>query len=166
VAVVHTLVLLVALLALLFLPCAVAAVICADEVLDRIAWAVAQRREARSERRVLGSLDRALDSAMAAQRDAIEALEHDDRPPIEQVAADLRRLGRLRLGVATTSPVWHSAIQRAYDERLRLACRYLGVTEHLSELGGVDLEIERVRVEGELLGVGLVLGGSRRGQSA
>jgi len=163
---VHTLVLLAALLALLTLPCAVAAVICADELLDRAAWAIAQRREARRERKVLGTLDQALDSAMAGQRDALDALEHGGRPPIERIAADLRRLGRLRLSVATRSPVWHAAVMRAYDDRLRLACRYLGVVEHLAELGGVDLEIERVRVEGELLGMGLVLGGTRRGQTA
>jgi hypothetical protein len=166
VAVVHTLALLVALLALLCLPFVVAAVICADELLDRVAWAVAHRREIRRERHVLGDLDRALDGAMAAHRDALEAFEQAERPAIEQVAADLRRLGGLRLGVATTSPVWHAAILRAYDDRLRLACQYLGVTEHLAELGGVDLEIERVRVEGQLVGLGLVLGGSRRGQTA
>jgi Flp pilus assembly protein TadB len=162
VAVVHTLVLLVALLALLFLPCVVAAVICADEILDRIAWAFAQRREARRERRVMADLEEALDGAMAAHRDALEAFEEAGQPAIQQVAADLRRLGSLRLGVATTSPVWHAAILRAYDDRLRLACQYLGVAEHLAQLGGVDLEIERVRVEGELLGLGLILGGSRR----
>ena len=52
---------------------------------------------------------------------------------------------------------------RAYDERLRLACRCLEVPEHLAELEGIDLEIERVRVEGELIGAGLVLGAARRG---
>jgi hypothetical protein len=96
----------------------------------------------------------------------LAALEGGGRPSIEQVAADLRRLGRLRLSVATTSPVWHAAILRAYDDRLRLACRSLGVAEHLERLDGMDLEIERVRVEGELVAKGLVLIGTRRGQDA
>jgi len=79
-------------------------------------------------------------------------------PPIEQIAADLRRLGRQRLGVATRSTVWFTAVQRAYDDRLRMACRSLAIEQHLDELRGVDLEIERVRVEGELAGAGLMLG--------
>ena len=81
----------------------------------------------------------------------------DERPTIEQIAADLHRLGRQRLGVATRSQVWQTAVTRAYDEQLRLACQCLGVDEHLSGLNGVDLEIERLRVEGELLAAGLRL---------
>ena len=48
--------------------------------------------------------------------------------------------------------VWHSAVIEAYDDRLRAACRALGIPEHLAELTGVDREIERVRVEGVLHG--------------
>ncbi|WP_432832230.1 hypothetical protein [Dactylosporangium sp. CA-092794] len=85
-------------------------------------------------------------------------------PPIEQVAGDLRRLNRLRESVATRSRVWFVAVQEAYDEGLQVACAQLGVEEHLDELGGVDLEIERLRIEGELQQAGLVLrgAGSRR----
>jgi hypothetical protein len=162
----HGLVVVAALLGLLLLPCVVAMLLCADELLDRFAWAVARRREARRERWVLTDLDRALDGAMAAQQNALREKERDDLPSLQELAADLRRLGRLRLDVATRSPVWHAAIQRAYDDRLRLACRYLDVDEHLTELGGVDLEIERVRVEGELVGMGLVLQGLPRGRAA
>jgi hypothetical protein len=78
-------------------------------------------------------------------------------PPIEQVAGDLRRLNRLRESVATRSRVWFVAVQEAYDEGLCIACLQLGVEEHLSELAGVDLELERLRVEGELQRAGLVL---------
>lgn len=78
-------------------------------------------------------------------------------PPIERLAADLRRLSRLRMGVATRSPVWFTAVQRAFDDRLAAACRELGVSEHLADLAGVDREIERLRVEGALLDAGLVL---------
>ncbi|HET6212017.1 MAG TPA: hypothetical protein VFE14_03985, partial [Micromonosporaceae bacterium] len=79
-------------------------------------------------------------------------------PPIEQLAADLRRLGRQRLGIATRSTVWFTAVQRAYDDRLRLACRSLDIEQHLDELDGLDLDIERVRVEGELVIAGVSLG--------
>lgn len=78
-------------------------------------------------------------------------------PPIEQVAGDLRRLNRLRGGIATRSRVWFVAVQQAYDEGLRLACGQLGVEEHLGELGHLDLDLERLRVEGELQRAGLVL---------
>lgn len=78
-------------------------------------------------------------------------------PPIEQVAGDLRRLNRLRESVATRSRVWFVAVQEAYDEGLCIACAQLDVEEHLTELAGVDLELERLRVEGELQRAGLVL---------
>jgi hypothetical protein len=78
-------------------------------------------------------------------------------PPLEQVAADLRRLSRQRVGIATRSPVWFTAVQRAYDDRLRVACGQLGIEEHLNELTGVDLDLERVRVEGALEMAGLAL---------
>ena len=78
-------------------------------------------------------------------------------PAIEFLAADLRRLYRHRLGIATQSLVWHIAILRAYDQRLRMASHCLGVTEHLDAVTGMDLEIERLRIETELEAAGLVL---------
>src|SRR4030095_16187461 len=76
-------------------------------------------------------------------------------PTIEQVAADVRRLDRQRhTGPTTGSESWLAAVVRAYDERLSLACRSLFVTQHLSALDGVDRDIERVRVEGELQAAG------------
>jgi hypothetical protein len=78
-------------------------------------------------------------------------------PAIENLEADLRRLYRDRLGVATQSLVWHIAVLRAYDMRLRLASQCLGVPEHLEALTGMDLEIERLRIEHELEAAGLVL---------
>jgi hypothetical protein len=80
-----------------------------------------------------------------------------DCPPIERVAADLRRLGRQRYGVALRSPVWQQAVQRAYDERLRQACRQLDIEEHLVEVASIDLELERIRVQAALTAAGLVL---------
>lgn len=79
------------------------------------------------------------------------------RPTIEWVAADLRRLDRQRHGLARESEVWHAAVLKAYDNRLGLASRCLGVTEHLEQLQGVDRELERLRIEGELEAAGLQL---------
>jgi hypothetical protein len=76
--------------------------------------------------------------------------------PIEQLAADLRRLDRQRhSGPTTTSERWAEAVLLAYDERLKLACRYLAVDHHLSAVDGLDRDLERVRVEDELQAAGL-----------
>ena len=145
------LILTLALLGAVCLPVVMVMVICADELLDRASWAIAQRREARRERRTLGKLkpDEA-DPSMLAE------LADNKRSEIGYIAAALRRLDRQRLSVDPHSDE-HAAVLRAYDDQLRLACASLDVSEHLRELAGVDLEIERVRVEGELLGLGLAL---------
>jgi hypothetical protein len=152
VAVVRALVVAVALVALASLPCAMAVFITsADEHVERAVRAV--RRGLRRFR-----------CAIARRRGfrwlAPPVPMTPDGPPIERVAADLRRLDKQRLGVATRSTVWFTAVQRAYDDRLRLACRSLGIEEHLDGLAGVDLEIERVRIEGELLAAGMALRGA------
>jgi hypothetical protein len=77
--------------------------------------------------------------------------------PIAQVAADLRRLNRLRGGVATRSAVWFIAVRDAYDDRLGAACHQLQVDHYLDALAGLDLDIERLRVEDALRHAGLVL---------
>lgn len=84
-------------------------------------------------------------------------LEHSEptSPPIQQVAADLRRLNRQRISIAMRSRVWFQAVQHAYDDRLGVACRQLSIEQHLGELTGMDLDLERVRVEGLLEEAGL-----------
>jgi hypothetical protein len=155
VAVVHAVVLALALIALVFLPCLTALVICAEDTTGRVRRRVRELRD----RRALHRLDRTL------SHHGISLAELDTRQPsIQQIAADLRRLDNQRLGVATRSKVWHAAVLLAYDDRLRLASRALGVCEHLDELDGVDLEIERVPVEGELEAAGLHLRPARRHQ--
>ena len=156
-AVLHALVLTLALLAVVCLPAVVAAIVCADELLDRIAWTFDEWRENRRERRTISELDRAVEADVLASAVDLAEFDRGGRTSIEQIAADLHRLGGQRLGVATRSGVWHQAVLRAYDERLILASRCLGVAEHLADLDGVDLEIERVRVEGELQSAGMVL---------
>ena len=135
-----------ALPALLCLPCAVAVMLRADQAALRRAWV---RRDAR-EIRLLHRLDRGLPDTPVRP-------PADEPPPcIEQIAAELRRLdAQRRSGPTTESTLWLAAVLRAYDEWLRLACRSLGVTEHLEPLDGVDRDIERVRVEGELQANGM-----------
>ncbi|MEU4623503.1 hypothetical protein AB0G04_26460 [Actinoplanes sp. NPDC023801] len=90
-------------------------------------------------------------------------LDRLEPPPIEQLAYDLRRLDRMRRNDLTMqSQVWLTAILTAYDTRLRLACRSLGITEHLQRLDGVDREIERIRIEGALEAVGMRLRSGHR----
>lgn len=147
----HIVVLTATLLVLLCLPCVVAVLLCADAAPDRPTWTRGRRRETRALRR----LDRSLhhDTPLPASRPGA-----DTGPTIEQIAADLRRLDRQRhRGPTTESVTWSAAALRAYDDRLRLASRCLGVAEHLELLTGIDREIERVRVEGELQAAGLAL---------
>ncbi|MGX6604335.1 hypothetical protein ACWKSP_19685 [Micromonosporaceae bacterium Da 78-11] len=145
----HIVVLSAALLTLLCLPCVVAVVVCADELVLRRALTRRGRRELRALRR--------LDRAFAAF-DPVPALAALDAPSIEQIAFDLRRLDRQRrTGPTRESERWLAAVLRAYDERLCLACRCLGLTEHLLPLEGMDRDIERVRVEGQLQAAGLAL---------
>ena len=144
-AIPHVLVLAAAMVALLCLPCAVAVLICADDLAVRRAWT----RRGRADRIALRHLDRELCGAgsVPAQAGAV---------PIEQVAADLRRLGLQRhSGPTTASERWAEAVLLAYDERLKLACRYLAVDHHLATVDGLDRDLERVRVEGELQAAGL-----------
>lgn len=145
----HALALALALMTLAALPFVVAFLICADHVVGDLRHRIRCRRE----RRTLQRLDRLL----GTQTIPLAALDERRQPPIQQIAADLRRLDRQRLGVASQSKVWHAAVQQAYDDRLRLASQCLGVAEHLGQLDGVDLAIERVRVEGELQAAGLAL---------
>jgi hypothetical protein len=148
VAITHIVGLAAALLALLCLPCAVAIVVCADELVARRTWT----RHGRQEVRALRSLEREL-----------AAVEPEPRPPdrgpgIDELVAELRRLDRQRCSAPTTdSSAWLAAVMRAYDQRLAQASRCLGLDEYLDQLEGMDREIERVRVEGMLHAAGLRL---------
>jgi hypothetical protein len=137
-----------ALLALLCLPCAVAVVVCADELVARRFWS----RHGRQEIRALSCLDRGLTAGEA------ELCPPDRELTIDELVADLRRLDRQRRSSPTTESVlWLAAVLRAYDQRLALASRSLGLAEHLTQLDGMDREIERIRVEGLLHAAGIQL---------
>jgi hypothetical protein len=137
-----------ALLALLCLPCAVAVVVCADELVARRTWTRHGRREVRE----LRCLERELATG------ELEVRAPDREPGIDELVAELRRLDRQRCSAPTTdSAAWLAAVLRAYDQRLALASRCLGLDEYLDRLEGMDLEIERLRVEGMLHAAGLRL---------
>ncbi|SCE79879.1 hypothetical protein [Micromonospora mirobrigensis] len=143
------------------LPAAFAALFCADEIIDRVACRWAEWREGRRERRTIARLDRALEADSLTRDIDLTEFDRDGRRPLEQVAADLRRLGGHRRAATGRSVVWHGAVIEAYDERLRAACQALGIPEHLADLDGVDREIERLRVEGLLHAAGLTLPAAR-----
>lgn len=153
----HALALPLALLAVVCLPAVVAALICADEFIDRLVHGLAERREIGRLRRAINRLDRTFKVDSPVREVDVTEFDRVEHPAIERIAADLRRLGDQRLSVTGRSRVWQNAVREAYDDRLRLASRCLGVAEHLNDLDGVDLEIERVRVEGELQAAGLIL---------
>lgn len=153
----HAFALPLAILAVVCLPAVVAALICADELIDRFVCWIADRRETARLRRAINRLDRTFEVDSLNREVDLTEFDRVDHPAFERIAADLRRLGGQRLGVAGRSRLWQNAVLEAYDDRLRLASRCLGVAEHLGDLDGVDLEIERVRVEGELQAAGLIL---------
>lgn len=147
-AITHIAVLAAALLALLCLPCAVALVVCLDEVVARRIWP----RPGRQETQALLCLERGLTTG------GLEPCLPDRELSIDELVADLRRLNRQRRSSPTIDSVaWLAAVHRAYDHRLALASRTLGFTEHLAQLDGMDREIERVRVEELLHAAGLRL---------
>jgi hypothetical protein len=118
------------------------------------AVAVARRRDEFRRRRACPSrLDRAL-----LEVDPAVLTARLGPVPIEWLAHELRRLDRQRRGgVTLESELWLEAVVRAYDERLCLACKCLGVSENLRPLDGIDREFERMRVEHALEAAGLQL---------
>lgn len=131
-----------------------------DDLFGRAVRARARRRVRRRERRTIARLDRAVEADSLTRDIDLREFDRPDRQPLERIAADLWRLRRHSIGGGGRPTVWPLILIQAYDDRLRTACRCLGITEHLGELEGVDREIERVRVEGELHAAGLALPGA------
>ena len=106
-------------------------------------------------------------NSAAAHRQGVRELRHQQGVPIEQLAADLRRL-RAILGSDSHKSAAHQMGNRlAYDKLLIQVCEMLEI-EH--ELGGdsvgFERDIERIRVEAELERAGLILTDRRFGQAA
>jgi hypothetical protein len=103
----------------------------------------------------------------AEHRKGVRALKAQQGVPLEQLAADLRRL-RALLGQDEHRSAAHQIGNRlAYDRLMMQICEMLDI-EH--ELGGnsigVERDIERFRVEAELERAGVVLNDRRYGQAA
>lgn len=80
-------------------------------------------------------------------------------PPIERVAADLRRVHRLLVEYEPGTPAARRiGTRQAYDELLQQACRQIEVPHQLQELPeGIDRDIERLRIEQSLREHGLAV---------
>lgn len=170
----HTVVLMAALVALLGLPCALVkaarsanrpsrsgfhAAGSAEGQLMREAWA----RQARQDRPWLFRLENHLADGEGRPLSPGGGCRCDRTTPVwglptfDQVLAELRRLDRQRLGgVTCESDEWTRSVVGSYDRWLQIACAYLSVSQHLSCLtDSMDREIERLRVESELIAAGL-----------
>ena len=102
-----------------------------------------------------------------AHRQAIKALRHQHGIPLEQVVADLRRLRVVVRDDAGRSAAHQIGNRLAYDRLLAQACDMLEVHHDLDgEYGGMEREIERLRVEAELERVGVRVTDRRFGQAA
>lgn len=105
--------------------------------------------------------------ADAAHRKGIRALKTQHGVPLEQLAADLRRL-RVLLGQDEHRSAAHQMGNRlAYDRLMIQICEMLDIEHELSgDSIGVERDIERFRVEAELERAGVVLTDRRFGQAA
>lgn len=81
------------------------------------------------------------------------------RPPVEQLAADLRRIRRTLADFGPGTPVVRRrAATAAYDTLLAQTCESVGVSHHLDEFAeGVERDVERLRLEQALCDAGIVL---------
>ena len=106
-------------------------------------------------------------AAEAEHRRGIRALKTQQGVPIEQLAADLRRL-RALLGKDQHRSAAHQIGNRlAYDRLMIQICQMLDIQHELSgDSIGVERDIERFRVEAELERAGVVLSDRRYGQAA
>lgn len=161
----HTVVLMAALTALFGLTCALFKMIrSAEGQALRRAWA----QRARWDRARLNRLERGFMALAEAECAGLDAAggpscrcgpvsSFNPLPAFDQMLGELRRLDRQRLGgVTQQSEQWAQAVVGAYDRWLQVACTYLSVSHHLSCLtDSLDREIERVRVEAELVAAGL-----------
>ena len=79
------------------------------------------------------------------------------RPPVERLAADLRRLSAASRNLPHGTPyARHKGLLLAYDDTLVAACQALDVPQSLDTLPlGTDRELERLRVEAALEAAGL-----------
>ena len=103
----------------------------------------------------------------ADHRRGVRALRHQHGIPIEQLAADLRRLRAVVRGDAHRSAAHQMGNRLAYDRVLMQACEMLDIEHELAgESIGFERDIERIRIEAELERAGIIVSDRRFGQAA
>jgi hypothetical protein len=102
----------------------------------------------------------------AERRRNLRAMRRQQGVPLEQVAANLRRL-RGVLTVDAHRSVHQISNRAAYDQVLIQASEMLQIEHDLAKRSaGMERDIERLRVEAELERAGVVLSDRRYGQAA
>ena len=102
----------------------------------------------------------------AERRRNLRAMRRQQGVPLEQVAANLRRL-RGVLTVDAHRSVHQISNRVAYDQVLIQASEMLQIEHDLAKRSaGMERDIERLRVEAELERAGVVLSDRRYGQAA
>jgi hypothetical protein len=106
-------------------------------------------------------------SSAAAHRQGVRELRRQQGVPIEQLAADLRRLRAILGSDAHRSAAHQMGNRLAYDKLLTQVCEMLEIEHELDgDSIGFERDIERIRVEAELERAGLILSDRRYGQAA
>lgn len=114
----------------------------------------------------IGRCRLALFTARERRRD-LRRLRRQQGVPIEQVAANLRRLRTVVASDAHRSAAHQMGNRLAYDRVLAQACDMLDVVHDLDQnSSGFERDIERFRLEAELERVGVVISARRFGQAA
>jgi hypothetical protein len=103
----------------------------------------------------------------AQRRRNLRAMRDQRGIPLEQVAANLRRLRAVLTRDAHRSAAHQMGDRLAYDQVLIQACEMLEIEHDLAtESAGMERDIERLRVEAELERAGVVLSERNYGQAA
>jgi hypothetical protein len=106
-------------------------------------------------------------AAAAHRRSGLRALRQQSGMPIEQLAADLRRLRIIVATDAHRSAAHQLGNRLAYDGLLIQVCGMLEIEHELSaETAGFERDIERIRLEAELERAGVMVTDRRYGQAA
>ena len=106
-------------------------------------------------------------NSAAAHRQGVRELRHQQGVPIEQLAADLRRLRVILSSDSHKSAAHQMGNRLAYDKLIMQVCEMLEIEHELdTDSVGFERDIERIRVEAELERAGLILSDRRFGQAA
>ena len=106
-------------------------------------------------------------SEAADHRRALRAMRSLQGAPLEQLAADLRRLRTVVRTDEHRSAAQQLGDRLAYDQVLMQACSMLGIEHELADnTVGLERDIERIRIEAELERAGVMVTDRRYGQAA